>query len=207
MIMFTDVFHHTRKMQRYFRFQNDDKIDDSKRSPRSFNNPRKSVKDRVDLSKQKQCMSCHKRFALQIQLNKHLEKHHSNEGYRCMKCNKVFHGKNRYANHATYFHPDPHFIHPKRFQCKNCKARFNRESSLKNHYFLCYKNKVFCNQCNQTFTNLIEMRTHVFHKHLNLRFTDPRCKWCDMPFDPNYMTYHILANHTDSTAPVLADSD
>ena len=142
-----------------------------------------------ELAPKEICYLCQKELKTKGALQKHIIQDHN--GYKCLKCNKVFKIEYIYQSHIKKYHEgaigqkcdycdytafnlwylrthvkDQH-TEKKLFQCSDCNQSFNRKNNLTSHIKSVHqkiKDKE-CPHCEATFSRTSNLKTHVISLH------------------------------------------
>ena len=147
------------------------------------------IKKHPELAPKEICYLCQKELKTKGALQKHIIQDHN--GYKCLKCNKVFKIEYIYQSHVKKYHEgaigqkcdfcdytafnlwylrthvkDQH-TEKKLFQCSDCNQSFNRKNNLTSHIKSVHqkiKDKE-CPHCEATFSRTSNLKTHVISLH------------------------------------------
>ncbi len=152
--------------------------------------------NRVKLAK---CELCSKEFATIYTLKKHVfAMHVKNRDYRCPQCDKTFQSGSGMKTHVKLCKgPDavPAIgAGSKRIQilkCKGCGEKFRSKPVIREHQESCKEyqllgetDRLTCDRCNSTFSDIRSLNRHI--QHIHLKKFDFRCEKCNMNFRRQY---------------------
>ncbi|MEJ1274907.1 zinc finger protein 275 [Cricetulus griseus] len=145
------------------------------------------------------CKECGDTFRLKVLLVQH-QRVHSEKGWECGDCRKVFRGVSEFNEHrkshaavAAQSQPGPSWAledalekreqmerEAKPFECEECGKRFKKNAGLSQHLRVHSREKPFdCEECGQSF----KANTHLFrHQKLHTSEKPFACKACSRDF-------------------------
>lgn len=104
------------------------------------------------------CSKCNQSFVSQELHDEHLANMHPLKHKICAICNAEFKSSFEYLIHKSK-------VHTQRFQCRQCKQKFNTQTILRFHERLCTRQSkdscIPCRRCGKSMRNLASMKRHL----------------------------------------------